>query len=146
MKLWAALGFVAVAFAASAQNFSIDWYTIDGGGGTSTGGIYSVTGTIGQPDAGIMSGGSYSLLGGFWSVFALQTPGAPRLAVARSGNSVMVSWPAADSTGYLLDQTSTLSGTPIPWNPVASPYTTNSGIISITVPSPPGNRFYRLRK
>jgi hypothetical protein len=32
--------------------YSIDWSTIDGGGGTSTGGVYSVTGTIGQPDAG----------------------------------------------------------------------------------------------
>jgi len=31
---------------------SIDWHTIDGGGGTSSGGVYSVVGTIGQPDAG----------------------------------------------------------------------------------------------
>lgn len=37
--------------AALAQSYSIDWFTIDGGGGTSTGGVYSVSGTIGQPDA-----------------------------------------------------------------------------------------------
>ena len=29
-----------------AQSYSIDWFTIDGGGGTSTGGVYSVSGTI----------------------------------------------------------------------------------------------------
>ena len=38
-----------------AQNFSLDWWTMDGGGGTSTGGVYSVTGTVGQPDAGPMA-------------------------------------------------------------------------------------------
>ncbi|MHC4750093.1 MAG: hypothetical protein ACYTFW_09490 [Planctomycetota bacterium] len=44
---------------------AIDWYTIDGGGGTSTGGPYTLTGTIGQPDAGWSIGGIYELLGGF---------------------------------------------------------------------------------
>ena len=49
--------------------YAIDWFTIDGGGGmASTGGEYSMSGTIGQPDASVatMSGGSYSLTGGFW--------------------------------------------------------------------------------
>jgi hypothetical protein len=48
----------------------INWYTIDGGGGTSTGGSFSLSGTIGQPDAGgPMTGGGpggFSLTGGFW--------------------------------------------------------------------------------
>ena len=54
-----------------AQPYSIDWYKIAGGGGTSTGATYQVSGTIGQPDASsAMSGGSYSVTGGFWlSVF-----------------------------------------------------------------------------
>src|SRR5688572_18891135 len=65
-----------------AQNYTIDWHTIDGGGGTSTGGVYSVSGTIGQPDAGTMSGGSYSLAGGFWSfISTIQTPDAPLLSI-----------------------------------------------------------------
>lgn len=54
------------------QNFTIDWYTIDGGGAmNSTGGTFSLSGTIGQPDAGPqggMSGGAFSLTGGFWVV------------------------------------------------------------------------------
>lgn len=56
--------------AALAQSYSIDWHTIGGGGGTSTGGVYSMRGTIGQPDAGTMTGGGYALDGGFWSTGA----------------------------------------------------------------------------
>ncbi len=48
-------------------NYNISWHTIDGGGGTSTGGQYTLTGTIGQLDAGYSAGGNYELLGGFWT-------------------------------------------------------------------------------
>lgn len=47
--------------------FSIDAYTIDGGGGTSLGGGFELSGTIGQPDAGAHFGGGFELIGGFWS-------------------------------------------------------------------------------
>ncbi|GAB4326267.1 MAG: hypothetical protein Kow0059_22650 [Candidatus Sumerlaeia bacterium] len=46
--------------------FEIVKSTIDGGGGTSTAANYSVAGTIGQPDAGVLTGGGYTLVGGFW--------------------------------------------------------------------------------
>jgi len=47
--------------------FDLTWSTVDGGGGTfSTGASYSLGGSIGQPDAGYMSGGVYTLSGGFW--------------------------------------------------------------------------------
>ena len=49
-----------------ASQYQIVWSTIDGGGGTSSGGPYSLTGTIGQPDAAYSEGGGYELLGGFW--------------------------------------------------------------------------------
>ena len=49
-----------------AQSYSIDWHTIDSGGGTSAGGGYSMSGTIGQPAVGTMAGGGYTLDGGFW--------------------------------------------------------------------------------
>ncbi|HYF15167.1 MAG TPA: hypothetical protein VD971_08875 [Phycisphaerales bacterium] len=61
----AALGFAAAG--AFAQPYAIDWYTIDGGGGTSSGGTFTLSGTIGQHDAGtVMTGGSFTLTGGFW--------------------------------------------------------------------------------
>ncbi len=52
---------------AASNDFSISWWTVDGGGGTNQGGGYAVNGSIGQPDAGSpMSGGDYTVVGGFW--------------------------------------------------------------------------------
>ena len=51
-------------------DYELTWSTIDGGGGQSSGGPYTLTATIGQPDAAYSSGGQYELLGGFW-------PGGP---------------------------------------------------------------------
>jgi len=49
------------------QVYDLSWHTIDGGGYTwSTGGSYSLGGTVGQPDAGNLAGGTYTLGGGFW--------------------------------------------------------------------------------
>ncbi len=59
---------MALAGAAQAQPFQIDWHTIDGGGGLSTGGSFELYGTIGQHDAGgPMNGSSYEVVGGFWA-------------------------------------------------------------------------------
>jgi hypothetical protein len=58
---------LCVVATAVLADYATDWYTIDGGGELlSTGGNYELSGTIGQPDAGEMSGGTYSLTGGFW--------------------------------------------------------------------------------
>ncbi|MBW7906308.1 MAG: hypothetical protein LC135_04495 [Phycisphaerae bacterium] len=67
----AVAGTILGCFAASAtlaNDFDMSWFTVDGGGGTSTGGVFQLSGTIGQPDAGVMSGGSFELVGGFWSI------------------------------------------------------------------------------
>ncbi len=45
--------------------YKLSWYTIDGGGGRSSGGPYKLLSSIGQPDAAWSSGGDYELLGGF---------------------------------------------------------------------------------
>jgi hypothetical protein len=47
--------------------YDLTWSTIDGGGGTSSNAGYSLSGTIGQHDAGLSFGGSYTLAGGFWA-------------------------------------------------------------------------------
>lgn len=53
----------------SGGDFEITRSTIDGGGGSSTGGDFLLSGTIAQPDASIQtaSGGTYKLTGGFWA-------------------------------------------------------------------------------
>jgi hypothetical protein len=127
------------------QQYSINWYKVAGGGGTSTNSGYSLSGTIGQADAGALSGGGYTLSGGFWSgAIALQTPGAPTLTIQRVGNNVVISWPLP-ADGWALRESPAAAGTAVSWNPTAQARTTNANTISVTVPSPSGVRFYRLQ-
>ena len=130
---------------AVAQSYSIDWHTIDGGGGTSTGGVYSVSGTIGQPDAGTMSGGSYSVEGGFWEIVtAIQTPGAPLLTIRLTQtNTAVIFWPSP-STGLELQQNGNLNTSN--WTTPSEPVSDNGTNRFIIVNPPSGNRFYRLVK
>ena len=130
---------------ASAQPYLIDWFKVSGGGGTSTGGVYAVSGTIGQPDAGpAMSGGSYSLTGGFWSLIAaVPTPGSPTLTVTHSGNTVIVSWPSP-SSGFVLQQNNDLSTKN--WTASGFPIATNGSVNSITLTGPTGTLFFRLAR
>jgi hypothetical protein len=134
---------LACSFGALAQSYSIDWYKISGGGGTSTNGAYSLTGTIGQPDAGgAMSGGNYSVTGGFWSLISVvQTAGAPPLYISHSGNTVTISW--QNVSGWSLQQSSSLSSAV--WSPASAP-TLNNGTNSLTISSPTGNLFFQLQQ
>jgi len=133
-----------VVISARAQTYSIDWSTIDGGGGTSTGGVYTVSGTIGQPDAGRMSGGNFTLDGGFWGIVAaVQTPGAPSLRIfLTSTNTVVVAWPAT-STGFSLEQNAVLGTTN--WVNVATTPAVVGSENQVIVSPPAGNHFYRLK-
>ena len=129
-----------LALTAHAQSYSIDWYKIAGGGGTSTGGTYQVNGTIGQPDAsGAMTGGNYSLTGGFWSLFAVQTPGAPLLTITYSANQAIVSWPSA-ATGWTLQTNANLA------TPTWGNYLGNTINNSVTNAPARGNLFFRLKQ
>jgi hypothetical protein len=69
LKFVCAAGALSVATAAYGQTgpiLDLSWNTIDGGGGTSTGSGFTLSGTIGQHDAGVMTGGGYEITGGFW--------------------------------------------------------------------------------
>jgi len=74
LTLLSTIGVAAVA------GYTLDWWSVDGGGAgsgagsSSTGGPYSLGGSIGQPDAGTSAGGSFSLTGGFWAVAADLVP------------------------------------------------------------------------
>ena len=119
--------------------YAIDWQTVDGGGGTATGGVYAVSGTIGQPDAGApMNGGQFSLTGGYWAMIAVQTGDAPYLAIVVSGASeATISW-EPDDPGWVLQETSDLTAA---WtNSPSGP--TNPVVVPATLPT----MFYRLHK
>jgi len=138
--LLVALAALVQVLSLHAQSYSLNWFTIDGGGGASTGSIFSVRGTIGQPDAGRqLTGGPYSLTGGFWAAVAIQTPGAPTLSIVPAGpGQARVSW-TPEATGWLLQETPSLA--PATWGNSPSG-ATNPAL----VPTGPPMKFYRLFK
>lgn len=131
---------VVVPVTGLCQSYSVDWHEIAGGGGVSTGSVYSVSGTIGQSDAGsVMTGGNYAVTGGFWALYAIQTPGAPLLSITRIGNQAVVSWNQS-VTGWVL-QTNVNLATPT-WGNYVGPVVDNG----ITNAPPRGNLFFRLKE
>ncbi len=138
-----ALAMTALTFTldAGAQSYSIDWFKIAGGGGTSTGGVYSLSGTVGQHDAGgPFTNGVYSLTGGFWALpIAVQTAGAPALVIEPLGaGQARISW-APNTPGFVLQETPSLA----PANWVNAP----SGALNpVTVSAVPPAKYYRLHK
>ena len=124
--------------------FAINWFTLDGGGGSSAGGAYTLQGTIGQPDAGAASGGSYVLEGGFWSAFAGGSgESLPLLRILRDGANVTLAWPNP-SNGFQLQESPSLTAPN--WTDVG----TAPGIVGaekqVSQSIAPGARFYRLRR
>jgi hypothetical protein len=106
--------------------------------------VYQVSGTIGQPDAGVaMSGGNYSLTGGFWSLIAVvQTPGAPLLSIQWvNATTVKISWPSP-STGWRLQQCSNLAAAG--WTTSSLTISDNGINKSVSISPPTGNLFFRL--
>ena len=133
-----------LCFAASAQQYSNNWYKVSGGGGTSTNGQYTIRGTIGQHDAGgPMTAGLYSVTGGFWSIYALQTLGLPNLIITYIGpNSVKVSWPNTGSYTLQTNSIITTSG----WFGYGGTISNANSTNSVTITPPTGNLFFRLSK
>ena len=68
-----ALSVTVMVYAQSGGDYNLSWNTIDSGGAiNSTGGDFGLSGSIGQPEAGLLTGGDFQLSGGFWSVAAPQ--------------------------------------------------------------------------
>ena len=141
------IGLLVVAtFVARAQNYSVDWYKVAGGGGTSAGGNYSLSGTIGQPDASTnnaLNGENFSLTGGFWSLYAVQTPGFATLAIrSAASNLAVVFWQNVGS--YTLQTNSNLASTN--WVDYGGCVALLNGTNNVTFAPAVGNLFFRLRQ
>jgi len=132
---------VFVATQLARGQFAIDWFSIEGGGGTSTGSGYTLSGSIGQADASpvTLNGGSHALEGGFWpGVIVPANTGAPALFIQLAGNSVTISWAPA-ATGFSLEKSDSLL--PGSWAPALSG-ASNPAMIPLGA----GATFYRLSK
>jgi hypothetical protein len=90
-----------------------------------------------------MTGGNYSLTGGFWSLIAtVQTGGAPTLYISHSGNTVTVYWQAV--SGWSLQQNSNLNSSG-GWS-LNSSWTTSNGTNYLNITPPTGNLFFKLKQ
>ena len=99
-----------------------------------------LSGLAPETDAGgAMSGGNYSVTGGFWSLFAVQTPGAPLLSISCVGNQAVVSWDPS-VTGWTLQTNANLAAPA--WGNYAGPVSNNR----VTNSPPSGNLFFRLKQ
>ena len=57
----------SIVLAQSGNGYDLTWWTVDSGGGTATGGGYTLSGTVGQPEPGpVLTGGGFKLTSGFW--------------------------------------------------------------------------------
>jgi hypothetical protein len=130
-------GLAMTVLGLTAQTYTIDWSTLDGGGGRSAGGGYVLEGTIGQPDAGpALRGGTYELQGGFWPGLIVASVGfAPTLFIQVSGDELIVSW-TPETAGFVLETTDDLSSG---WEPALDGN-------PIVIPAEGSMRFYRLRR
>lgn len=97
-----AAALAAVTTASTTIGYGLDWWTIDGGGGSaSSGGSYVLDGTVGQPDAGTMNGGTYSLTGGFWATAPSPAPpsNSPPTNISLSNNKIAENKPINTTIG-----------------------------------------------
>jgi len=134
--------FVLLVCNSAFAQYSIDWFTVDGGGGTTSDGVYEISGTIGQPDAGYVITGDYAIEGGFWSDLEA-APELPGLTIELvSPSSVLVSWPAP-ANGFVLQQNTNVTTTN--WVAVTNPPVVANGEKQVTVSPLVGNRYYRLK-
>jgi hypothetical protein len=89
-----------------------------------------------------MTGGNYSLTGGFWALYAVQTPGLPLLYISRTGPSSVLVWWLPGSSSYTLQTNSDLkAGT---WIGYGGTINSGGGTNSVTISPPTGNLFFRL--
>jgi hypothetical protein len=134
------------ATVASAQSYSVTSHTIAGGGGTSSGGAYAVTGAIAQHDANAISiGGTYIISGGFFAQYmALQQIGAPHLIIRGVGANVQVVW-GSNVPGWVLQSNST-DLAPANWLDVVGTPTVSGPEQFLQFAAGSGRVFFRLRK
>ena len=91
-----------------------------------------------------MTGGNYSVIGGFWSLLSVQTPGAPSLKIFLTAtNTAVITWPSP-SQGWSLQENLDLNTTN--WVTPSEPVNEGGPNKFIIVNPPTGNRFYRLSK
>jgi hypothetical protein len=131
----------------AAHDFEMDWYAVAAGGGEGSGGDFTVSATLEQPEAGDMAGGDFTLTSGFWSIVpATEPPPAFSLSVSLNQGNLVISWPETGSSGFLLEESFALAASGTAWNPVNVASLSSNGTKAVRLPLTAGSRFYRLHR
>ena len=120
--------------------------SLTGGGGSSSGEDYKITGTIGQMDGtSVMAGEDIELTGRVTTMLGtLPTSDGTTLTIAVTPqNMIVISWPS-DGTDFVLEQSSDL-GSPT-WATIGATPEDDGWTKTVTMPVTMGNKFFRLRK
>lgn len=131
---WFGLGLLLPA----SGQYRLESFTIDGGGGTSAGGGYELSGTSGQPDAGPrLVGGAFALDGGFWpTTMEWIALGGPTLWISLMDSSFRITWTPA-SNGFVLQEA--VSFTEAGWVDVPG-----GSVSPVVVLATDGPKFFRM--
>ena len=130
---------LALTTTAAAQ-YTIDWYTMDAGGGSGAAGAFEMHGTLGQPDPFSGAAGGVICVGGYWS---LLDEAVPLLRIFRVGPNVVLGWPNP-SPGFALQASPNL--VPPSWTAVAIAPVNVGSELQVTWGLPGGRHFFRLRR
>ena len=137
-------GLFSIWAVAATAGYDLTRNTISSGGGTSSGGQFSISCTVGQPVCGLVKAGTVAMDQGFWAdAVAVQTVGSPRLTLVRSGSNVILSWPSS-ATGFSLQFTTNLN--PAAWTSVAQTAVLSGTQYQVPVPAALQKQFFRLIK
>ena len=132
----------ALLFVVSATHaqYSIDWFTMDGGGVSSGAGTFAMQSTLGQVDAFSGAAGNVAFFGGYWSLF--DEP-LPLLRIFRFAGDIILAWPDP-SPGFALEGASDLV---MPnWNEVPIDPVIIEDEKQVNWGPPVGNYFFRLHR
>ncbi|MBL9168993.1 MAG: hypothetical protein JNN07_14730 [Verrucomicrobiales bacterium] len=120
------------------QSYLLEWSGFGNGGGSGTAGEFSITSALGSFDREWGEADGFTLVGGFiGDALVIQEPGAPRLAIEWTQDTLTLRWSPV-AAGSLLEFAETLS--PPDWQ--VSPTGT---LNPVSFPVRPGIRFYRVR-
>ena len=140
------LAVIAAPMLVWADPFSVPWWKVSSGGGTSEGGSFTISGIIGQPESGVTSsGGNYSVTTGFWSrVNVIQVDGLPELKILRSAKAnVVLTWTEGEAPLTIEESPDAKPGS---WSPTARQIVSVGNARQITISGATGRSFFRLKR
>jgi hypothetical protein len=126
--------------ATAAAQYTLDWHTMDAGGGCGAVGSFEMRGTLGQPDAFTGAAGPIVLVGGYWS---LLDELLPLLRIYRVGPDVVLAWPSPSPGFELQASPDLITGA---WNPVTIVPVKIGSEFQVTWGPPIGRHYFRLHR